>query len=246
MQFDDRYAILISGGIDQRWNFPRYLNDLKLTYATLVEKLNFSKVNIDVFYAGGDKVDLDADGQSELLKPALQNDIIKEMKKLENLISMGDLLIFVTTNHGSYKDFYYNSYLDLWNYECLYAAELGELLENINSKLQIFVLGQCYSGGFIPHLRADNRVIITASQKDEKSWKCGEGNSVLNADYDEFLYHFWSSIRGMTPAGKPIRLETGGQTNLKNIFNYARSSDLTPATPQLNETPQGLANLFII
>jgi hypothetical protein len=59
-----RYAVLLSGGIDWLNNHPRYLNDLRLAYSVLVDHYGFDKDKVFVAYADGTATDLDGDGQT--------------------------------------------------------------------------------------------------------------------------------------------------------------------------------------
>ncbi len=55
----ERYALLLSGGVNRLLNHPRYLNDLRLAYSTFVRHYGFDKDKVFVLYADGQDVDLD-------------------------------------------------------------------------------------------------------------------------------------------------------------------------------------------
>ncbi len=52
----------------------------------------------------------------------------------------------------------------------LYDDDLNNYLSYINPKNCIFILGACYSGGFINDISENNRIIFTAAGEEETGW----------------------------------------------------------------------------
>jgi hypothetical protein len=54
---------------------------------------------------------------------------------------------------------------------------IGDLIdESCSARPTVVIISACFSGMFIPVLRADNRMIITAARADRTSFGCGETN----------------------------------------------------------------------
>lgn len=92
----NKYALLISGGIDSTHAYSRYWNDLSFMYNTLKSKYGFSDKNILVVYKDGVAVDnsmnvdyaADSDGIDDAFGYLYEN------------MSSTDLFVLFTTNHG--------------------------------------------------------------------------------------------------------------------------------------------------
>src|SRR5262249_40940993 len=57
----------------------------------------------------------------------------------------------------------------------LEPQKLGVIVGNAcGSKPSVIVMSACYSGQFVPALRGDNRVVLTAARPDRTSLGCGE------------------------------------------------------------------------
>ena len=54
------------------------------------------------------------------------------------------------------------------------ANELGAVLAPLKNRDKIIVISSCYSGGFIPALKDERTLIMTASRADRVSFGCSE------------------------------------------------------------------------
>ncbi|MGY3260345.1 Uncharacterized conserved protein [Pseudomonas sp. NFIX51] len=84
-----------------------------------------------------------------------------------------DLLFIYLTSHGTSE---HELVLDQPRLELadLPADELAAVLAPLKNRDKIIVISACYSGGFIPALKDERTLIMTASQADRVSFGCSE------------------------------------------------------------------------
>lgn len=84
-----------------------------------------------------------------------------------------DLLFIYLTSHGTHQ---HELVLDQPRLELadLPADELASVLAPLKNRDKIIVISACYSGGFIPALKDDRTLIMTASRTDRVSFGCSE------------------------------------------------------------------------
>ena len=91
-----------------------------------------------------------------------------------------DAVFLFVTSHGSDAPASVSvthSGLDLTQ---LTPARLRALLDATPIKWKIVVVSACYSGGFIPALRDDHTLLITASRADRNSFGCSDHNELTD------------------------------------------------------------------
>ncbi|MHA6495210.1 C13 family peptidase [Pseudomonas borbori] len=86
-----------------------------------------------------------------------------------------DLIFIYLTSHGSSS---HELNLDQPRLQLndLPASELAALLKPLQARRKVLVISACYSGGFIPPLKDDNTLIMTAARADRVSFGCSEEN----------------------------------------------------------------------
>jgi hypothetical protein len=101
-------------------------------------------------------------------------------KMAERMDAEQDILFVYLTSHGSKDHQFYlnNSAMPLNN---LPATELANMLNDIPVKWKVIVVSACYSGGFIPEVKNDNTLVITAAAADRTSFGCSD-----NVDFTYF------------------------------------------------------------
>ncbi len=84
-----------------------------------------------------------------------------------------DLIFIYLTSHGSRE---HELVLDQQRLELadLPADELASVLAPLKNRDKIIVISACYSGGFIPALKDERTIIMTASRADRVSFGCSE------------------------------------------------------------------------
>lgn len=223
-----RYAVIINGddGVDLGGNlYIRYWNNTSAIYNTLLQVYGFTKENIFVHYAEGysnqeNKDDLDGlplsddidyDAYWATIDTTFRELAGKQNNKPEipKLTTDDELFVFVT-DHGGHNTLpIERSYIKLNpathnGGEKLFDNELATMVKDIECAQMIFVMGQCYSGGFIDDLvtaqinpaKCLNRAIYTACKFNQESW-----NEVwiTGGKYDEFVYYWMAAVRGNYP-----------------------------------------------
>jgi hypothetical protein len=89
------------------------------------------------------------------------------------LVNHRDHLFIYLTSHGTHE---HELVLDQPRLELadLPADELATVLAPLKNRDKIIVISACYSGGFIPALKDDRTMIMTASRTDRVSFGCSE------------------------------------------------------------------------
>jgi hypothetical protein len=84
-----------------------------------------------------------------------------------------DLVFIYLTSHGSHD---HQLVLDMpgLKLDDLPANELATLLAPLKERTKVLVISACYSGGFIPALKDDKTLIMTAARSDRVSFGCSE------------------------------------------------------------------------
>lgn len=246
------YAVILSGGKNKNSNNARYWNDCSFIYQTLTKKYRVPKGNVKVLMSDGtdpavdmcrevgapyisSPLDLDDDGNPEIEYSATKANLRRVFSELSNELGDEDHLFVYVIDHGGYDYQKKSSYICLWNDEKLYPEELDSYLDGCEAGYISFVMGQCYSGGFVEPLRADNRLVMAACSADDLSYGCED------LPLDEFVYHWTSAVNGVTAFGDKISADGNADDNvsLGEAYTYARQKDVysNGDNPYASETP---------
>lgn len=246
------YAVILSGGKNKNCNNARYWNDCSFIYQTLTKKYRVPKGNVKVLMSDGtdpaedmyrevgdpyisSPLDLDDDGNPEIEYSATKANLRRVFSELSNELGDEDHLFVYVIDHGGYDYQKKSSYICLWNDEKLYPEELNSYLDGCEAGYISFVMGQCYSGGFVEPLRADNRLVMAACSADDLSYGCED------LPFDEFVYHWTSAVNGVTAFGDKISADGNADDNvsLGEAYTYARQKDVysNGDNPYASETP---------
>ncbi len=233
--YENRYAVLISGGYRATKAYSRYWNDLKFMYSILVNKYAYDPQNIIVLYKDGVAKDTDM----AVNKPANYEYFNNTFSYLAQIMDSKDSLFIYTTNHGNEDG------LCLYYYQIVSPEHFTEVLIPIQYHKMIIVMEQCNSGLFIPALSGPNRVIMTAASATESSWSCDTEGS-----YDEFVYHFMTAVNMKTPGGTVITwhdVNTDGYISMREAFNYGLIMDSRAEHPHYDDNGDGVGvNAFLL
>ena len=164
-------------------------------------------------------LDLDGDGTDDIDYAATKENIKAVFSGLSNRIYSSDHLLVFIVGHG-YKD--RASYISLWgNEDKLYPQDLSDYVKDIKAGYITFVLGQCFSGGFIDALKADNRLLLAACGKDEKSW------TRPDIPYDEFVSLFTSALSHVNIFDEEVDADydKDGVVTFLEAYRYAEEND---------------------
>ncbi len=223
----NKYAVLISGGFDADHAYLRYWNDLKFMMAILEGFYNYSRSNIFVLYKDGTPEDAGMTVNYSCSYTNLQT----VFATLQGKMSDVDDLFIYTSNHGNPDG------LCLWDKVTMFPSDFAPLLSGLLYHQLVLVMGQCYSGHFIPTISAARRVIMTAASADQYSWGCD-----TEGPWDEFLYHFMDAVRKVTLIGDPVYSDynNDGKVSMAEAFQYAWYADSTSENPQYDDNGDGI------
>lgn len=84
-----------------------------------------------------------------------------------------DILFIYLTSHGS-QDFTLTLKQAEMDLPDLSAQTLADMLADLPVHWKVIVISSCYSGGFIPLLKNDNTLIITAASAERTSFGCSD------------------------------------------------------------------------
>ena len=234
------YAIIISGGVDSVANWERYYNDCAAIYSTLRNRYNYPREHIYVIMSDGTNpgndrhlnndtydsspLDLDGDSIDDIQYAATYENIVSIFNLLASQISQDDNVFIFTTDHGgTFSELY------LWNNSSMTKEQFSVEVNKLSVAKSINILmGQCFSGGYIPLICGDNRVVSTACSAREFSY------ATQNMAYDEFCYHWIAAVNGSDPYGSIVCADQNndGVVSITEAFNYAENSDIQSETPQ--------------
>lgn len=252
------YAVIISGGGSKEMNHVRYWNDCSEIYKTLVNHYGYMRNHIYVIMADGTNssvdrrlldgsydnspLDLDGDGTNDIQYSATRQNIESVFGMLSNQVTPEDNLFVFTIDHGvrlvnqsalvlwGFDDSNTNSYID--------AESFSNLLAPINARTINICMGQCYSGGFIPYLQGNNRIVSTACREDELS------HSTTNMQYDSFVYNWTNALRHETPAHTSVNSDSdnNGYTSIREAFDYAVQNNYINEHEMYSSVPSNLGD----
>lgn len=243
-QGNQKWAAIISGGLNINNNFVRYWNDCSAMYQTLINN-GFDPKHILVAISDGlddnpDMIcnngmyanspwDLDGNGTMDVNYPATRSGVFQMFSTLQDSITDEDELFVFTTDHGGHYE--NNSYLWLWDAEALYDDEFASLLDGLHVARINVLMEQCYSGGFIDDVEQSNLdsiVITTACSPEQQSWSTANGN------YDMFVYWWCTAVNGISPDGINIGsadYNADGYISMQEAYFYACAHDYTAESP---------------
>ena len=104
---------------------------------------------------------------------ATRENLRRAVRTLAERSGPEDLLFIYLTSHGS-RTHELNLDQPRLQLNDLPASELAELLEPLAERDKVIVISACYSGGFIPLLKDERTLVMTAARADRVSFGCSE------------------------------------------------------------------------
>lgn len=153
---------------------------------------------------------------------ATRESLTRAVQTLAERSGPEDLVFLYLTSHGSHD---HELSIDQPRLQLadLPAGELAALLQPLRDRYKVVVISACYSGGFIPPLKDDKTLVMTAARADRVSFGCSEEN--------DFTYF-----------GRALFAEALNETDdLARAFELAKTrvaereqaDDFEPSEPQL-------------
>lgn len=216
------FILLFCGGMNQNYNYPRYKNDLTLALEALRKLQGFSLDRTMVLYAAGE-VNFPVGADNIVSTAGTRENLQAAISHIAEQAGAADIFLMLATNHGGQTvKGTKNAKLYCWNEDDVPDSEFAKWCSVLKVTTQIYIFGQCRAGGFIDNLESPQRLVITASRWDQNSW------ATQDLQYDEFLFHFITSISHGTPT-------------LKLCYQYAVQNDRRDEEPQISD-PGSLAD----
>jgi hypothetical protein len=135
-----------------------------------------------------------------------------------------DVLFLFVSSHGSDKPAYVSVDHDGLELTQLTPDRLKAALAATPIKWKVIVVSACYSGSFIPALKDDNTLIITASRADRNSFGCEAKNSMT----DFGRAYFVEALKQTTSFTAAFKLAS------QRIAAREQAEGLTPSQPQMS------------
>ena len=153
---------------------------------------------------------------------ATRESLTRAVQTLAERSGPEDLVFLYLTSHGSHD---HELSIDQPRLQLadLPAGELAARLQPLRDRYKVVVISACYSGGFIPPLKDDKTLVMTAARADRVSFGCSEEN--------DFTYF-----------GRALFAEALNETDdLARAFELAKTrvaereqaDDFEPSEPQL-------------
>lgn len=187
-----RRALLLSGGITQEKDRPRYANDVEAFHRLLVEDYGYAGADIRVCMSRGQRSPL---SPGVAMLPATREAVLESLSWLAEL-GKEDRALLMVTDHGDLEG------ISLWGKgSFLSPSDIMSKLEG-SAADKILIFGQCYAGLFRA-VRVPRVVTCCACSDDEHSLPQPVPRGV-EPQYDEFLYQLAGALAGRYPDGKPL------------------------------------------
>jgi hypothetical protein len=106
---------------------------------------------------------------------ATSTSLARSLQALAERSGPEDVIFIYLTSHGSAE---HELSLDQPRLQLndLPAAELANLLKPLKDRYKVLVISACYSGGFIPSVKDEKTLVMTAARADRVSFGCSEEN----------------------------------------------------------------------
>jgi hypothetical protein len=133
-----------------------------------------------------------------------------------------DILFVYLTSHGG-EDHDLLVDMDPLPLDQIGADDLAGILGEEAFRWKVVVVNACYSGGFIPPLRGDGTLVLTAARSDRTSFGCG-AESEITYFGDAFLAHALNRSDDFIAAFGEARTQ---------IATWEKRDKLEPSEPQI-------------
>lgn len=153
---------------------------------------------------------------------ATRESLTRAVQALAERSGPEDLVFLYLTSHGSRR---HELSIDQPRLQLadLPAAELAALLAPLKDRHKVVVISACYSGGFIPPLKDDKTLVMTAARADRVSFGCSEEN--------DFTYFgralFAEALNETDELGRAFELAKA------KVAERERAQDFEASEPQL-------------
>jgi hypothetical protein len=134
-----------------------------------------------------------------------------------------DILMLYLTSHGS-DDHYLLVDMDPVPLDQIGANDLASILREHAFRWKVVVVNACYSGGFVPPLRGDGTLVITAARSDRSSFGCGSDSDIT----------YFGKAWLVDALNRTDNFIDAFQRASKTIAGWESRDKLTPSEPQID------------
>ncbi|MBD9427428.1 caspase family protein [Pseudomonas sp. PDM15] len=153
---------------------------------------------------------------------ATRESLTRAVQALAQRSGPEDLVFLYLTSHGS-SDHQLSIDQPRLQLADLPASEFAELLEPLRDRHKVVVISACYSGGFIPSLKNDKTLVMTAARADRVSFGCSEEN-----DFTYFGRALFADALNETDD-----LSRAFELAKAKVAEREKADDFEPSEPQL-------------
>ena len=196
-----KYAVFISGETEYR-----HWNDMSAMYCALKQVYGFMDENMIVLSHNGEQNDnhnrfLDLDGPEitdvHIDGACTYENVENAFAWMADNLGPSDMLFVFVNDHGGTHDYVNDSYICLYEWEPLEDEDMATMVAPINCSQIVYVMEQCYSGGFQGELEGEHVTFHSATDGAHSSY--GWNYGYPSAGFDEFVYFWTTATRGFHP-----------------------------------------------
>ena len=161
---------------------------------------------------------------------ATRESLTRAVQALAERSGPEDLVFIYLTSHGS-SDHQLTLDQPRLQLADLPAGELAALLAPLRERDKVIVISACYSGGFIPPLKNDKTLVMTAARADRVSFGCSE-----ESDFTYFGRALFAEALNQTDD-----LNRAFEQASRHVAEREKAEGFEPSEPQL-WAPQAVLN----
>ncbi len=142
---------------------------------------------------------------------------------LDEIMQPEDILLLYVTSHGS-EDHTLLVDMDPLPLDQIGAQDLAGILSRHHFPWKVLVINACYSGGFVPPLRGQGTLVLTAARSDRSSFGCGSESDITyfgRAWLEDALNHTDNFVDAFKRASR-------------EIAKWEEQDKLLPSEPQID------------
>ncbi len=142
---------------------------------------------------------------------------------LARVMKPDDILMLYFTSHGS-EDHQLLVDMDPLPLDAIGATDLPGILAEHPFKWKVIVVNACYSGGFIPPVRGNDTLVMTAARSDRSSFGCGTESDIT------YFGHAWL----VDALNHTDNFVDAFHQASHEIADWEKQGKLTPSEPQIS------------
>ncbi|HEX7817354.1 C13 family peptidase [Dyella sp.] len=137
-----------------------------------------------------------------------------------------DILLLYMTTHGDHES---NLLVDMdpIPLDQIGPPDLADIFKKHPFKWKVIVVNACYSGGFVPDMRGEGTLVLTAARKDRSSFGCGSDSDIT------YFGKAWL-VNGLNQSADFIAAFNQARSD---IAQWEKDGKLTPSEPQIDTGP---------